>query len=277
MTVHEKWGRLAEILRGMESAVLAYSGGVDSSLLLKAGVDALGGKFLAVTALSETYPAAELADAREFARSVGAAHLVIESDELRSEDFCKNTPERCYFCKSELFGKLASLARERGFAQVLDGSNLDDLADHRPGRRAAAEHSVRSPLIEAKFTKQDVRELARSFNLPLWDKPSLACLASRIPYGTRVTPAILSTIGKAEDVLVGMGFQQVRVRHHGDTARIEISPDDFGRISADGTAGRIASALRKLGYTYVCLDLEGYRTGSMNEGLSKAQRAESIG
>ena len=262
------------MLREMKSAVLAYSGGVDSSLLLKAASEALGTHFIAVTAVSETYPLAELAAAQEFAGSLGVTLRVLHTAELESEEFIRNSPERCYFCKKELFGKLRQIAETEGIPFVLDGSNLDDLNDYRPGSKAAQEFFVRSPLREAGFSKSDVRACARMLNLPVWDKPSLACLSSRIPYGTRITPKILAIIQSAEDLLRVLGFQQVRVRHHGDTARIEIDRENFRRLLDDDVHGKIVIELKRLGYTYVCLDLEGYRTGSMNEGLNRMRIAE---
>ena len=265
MVIERKWDRLKALLGEMESAVLAYSGGVDSSLLLKAASEALGTHFIAVTAVSETYPPAELVAAREFAGSLGVTLRVLPTEELESEDFIRNSPERCYFCKKELFGKLRQIAEAEGIAFVLDGSNIDDLKDYRPGSKAAREFSVRSPLREAEFSKSDVRACARLLNLPVWDKPSGACLSSRIPYGTRITPKILALIQSAEDHLRSLGFQQVRVRHHGDTARIELDRGDFRRALDDEVYVKIIIELKKLGYTYVCLDLEGYRAGSMNE------------
>ncbi len=251
----------------MPSAILAYSGGVDSSLLLRAAAEVLGSHVIAVTADSETYPPSELAEAQEMVRSLGVTHRILRTAELSSEDFSANPPDRCYFCKKELFGKLHRIAEQEGILYILDGSNCDDLKDHRPGSRAAAEFGVRSPLREAGFSKQDVRDCARMLNLPVWDKPSLACLSSRIPYGTKITPRLLKTIQSAEDLLRVIGFRQVRVRHHGDTARIEIDRSDFNLLLQEGTSGRIVEEFKRLGYTYVCLDLEGYRTGSMNEGL----------
>ena len=264
-----KWDHLKSLLEEMQSAVLAYSGGVDSSLLLRAASEALGPHLIAVTAVSETYPPLELISAKEFARSLGVSHRIIHTEELGLDEFARNSPERCYFCKRELFSKLRQIADTEGMTFVLDGSNADDLKDRRPGRRAAQEFSVRSPLVEAGLSKQEVRELARTLGLPVWDKPSLACLSSRIPYGTRITPAILQTIQTAEDHLRVLGFRQVRVRHHGDTARIEIDPEDFKRLLTEDTARTIVQEFKKLGFTYVCLDLEGYRTGSMNEGLER--------
>jgi uncharacterized protein len=274
MTVEQKWISLKEVLQRLQPAVVAYSGGVDSSLVLKAAVDVMGPRVLAVTADSETYPPSELADATEFARSVGAAHHILRTGELSCEEFASNPPDRCYFCKKELFGKLEQLAKTRGFAYILDGSNLDDLRDHRPGSRAAGEFGVRSPLREAGFTKDDVRACARMLGLPLWDKPSLACLSSRIPYGTRITTQLLKTIHSAEDHLRVLGFRQVRIRHHGTTARIEIERTEFPRLLLDDVASSVVAELKRLGYTYVCLDLEGYRTGSMNEGLHQVPDAE---
>jgi uncharacterized protein len=268
MVIEQKWDRLKELLREMRGAVLAYSGGVDSSLLLKAASEALGPRLIAITADSETYPPGELDAAQAFARSVGAQHRVIRTTELSTEEFARNPPDRCYFCKKELFGKLRKIADAEGMPFVLDGSNSDDLKDYRPGAKAATEFSVRSPLREAGFSKSEVRACARMLGLQVWDKPSLACLSSRVPYGTRITPEILQTIHSAEDRLRMLGLRQVRVRHHGDTARIEIDRSDFEHMLSEDTAQRIVAALKELGYTYICLDLEGYRTGSMNETLN---------
>lgn len=273
MTIEQKWDRLKALLQEMPSVVLAYSGGVDSSLLLKAAAEVLGPRFIAVTAVSETYPPAELVNAQEFAASLGVKLRVLQTNELASEDFAQNPPERCYFCKKELFGKLRQIAEAEGISIILDGSNTDDLNDFRPGSKAAQEFSVRSPLREAGFSKADVRACARMLGLPVWDKPALACLSSRIPYGTRITPKILSMIQAAEDQLRALGFRQIRVRHHGDMARIEIEPGEFARLVKDDTPKKIAAALKEVGYTYVCMDLEGYRTGSMNEVLNSGDRS----
>jgi uncharacterized protein len=265
MVIEQKLDLLKALLKEMNLAVLAYSGGVDSSLLLRAASEVMGPRLIAVTAVSETYPAGELPPAREFARSLGVTHKVIPTEELASEDFVKNTRERCYHCKSELFAKLRQIADSEGISFVIEGSNTDDLNDYRPGRKAAQEYGIRSPLVEAGFSKADVRECARMLNLPVWDKPSLACLSSRIPYGTRITPQILRIVQAAEDHLRAYGFRQVRVRHYGETARIEVAREDFSRLVSGDVREGVTAAFKELGYSYVCLDLEGYRTGSMNE------------
>jgi uncharacterized protein len=269
MVIEQKWKHLKALLHEMKPAVLAYSGGVDSSLLLRAASEVMGSGLIAATAVSETYPAGELQSAKDFVRSLGVTHRILRTEELASEDYCQNSPDRCYYCKKELFVKLRKLADTEGISFILEGSNTDDLSDHRPGRKAAGEHAVRSPLVEAGLSKSDVRELARGLELPVWDKPSLACLSSRIPYGTRITPAILKAVQAAEDHLRTHGFRQVRVRHHGDMARIEVDRSDFEKLLSSGVAERITAALKEIGYTYVCLDLAGYRTGSMNEGMKR--------
>jgi len=270
--IEQKWNRLKELLREMESAVLAYSGGVDSSLLLKAAAEVIGARLVVVTAYSETYPRSELAAAKDFAETLGVAIRVLRTSELESEEFVRNSPDRCYHCKKELFGKLRQIAADEGIPFLLDGSNTDDLNDYRPGSRAAGEFSVRSPLREAGFSKTDVRDCARMLDLPVWNKPALACLSSRFPYGTRITPTILERIQSAEEFLHAHGFRQVRVRHHGDTARIELEQNDFSRMLSGDMAGKITAEFKRLGYIYVCLDLEGYRTGAMNEALRSSQR-----
>jgi len=275
MVIEQKWDRLRTLLRSMKCAVIAYSGGVDSSLLLRATAEVMGHRLIAVTAVSETYPPGELEAAKEFARTLGVTHRILRTQELSSEEFARNSPERCYFCKKELYGKLKKIAETEGISCILDGSNTDDLADYRPGRKAAEEFSVRSPLVETGLSKSDVRELARFLNLPMWDKPSLACLSSRIPYGTRITPDIIETVQTAEDHLRVLGFRQVRVRHHGEIARIEIDREAFGQILTDDAVEKITAALKGLGYIYVCLDLEGYRTGSMNAAWDREQRARA--
>jgi len=269
MAIEQKLDHLKSLLREMQRAVLAYSGGVDSSLLLAAAAEVLGPGLVAVTAVSETYPSGELLSAREFARSRNVNLVVLHTEELASEAYARNAPDRCYHCKKELFAKLRGISEAEGISVLIEGSNTDDLKDHRPGRTAALEFGLRSPLVEAGLSKKEIRELAHSLNLPVWDKPSLACLSSRIPYGTRITPGLLRTIQAAEDRLRVLGFGQVRVRHHGDTARIELDSAEFGRVLQGDAAARIVATLKELGYTYVCLDLEGYRTGSMNEGMLK--------
>jgi len=271
MQTDEKWDRLRSLLREMKLAVLAYSGGVDSSVLLRAASEVLGPNLIAVTAISETYPPAELEPAKRFAVSLGVRHRILATEELTRDEFSRNAPDRCYHCKQELFGKLRQIADAEGIAYILDGTNIDDLRDHRPGRKAAGEFSVRSPLAEAGLTKQEVRYLARRMDMPMWDKPSLACLSSRIPYGTPITRDLLKNIQAAEDAIRGLGIRQVRVRHHGDTARIEVELDDLVRLAAGDVRQRIVDAFKELGYVYICLDLEGYRTGSLNAVLEKKE------
>jgi uncharacterized protein len=277
MVIEQKWEHLKALLHEMNLAVLAYSGGVDSSLLLRAASEVMGPRLIAVTAVSETYPAGELQSAKFFARSLGVTHRTLHTEELSSEAFVQNSPDRCYYCKKELFEKLRKLADTEGIPFVIEGSNTDDVNDHRPGRKAAREHAVRSPLVEAGLSKSEVRELARGLELPVWDKPSLACLSSRIPYGTRITPLILRTIQEAEDHLRVHGFRQVRVRYHGDVARIEVDRSDFAKLFSSGVAEQITAALKEIGFTYVCLDLTGYRTGSMNEGMRKNLEGREVG
>ena len=266
MDIQEKQKNLTEIIRSMGSVAVAYSGGVDSTYLLKAAYDCLGEGAIALTAVSPSLPAQELAEAQQIARLIGARHVLIDSHETEDPRYLANSSARCYFCKTEVYSELVDYARQNGFTFLVDGSNLDDMDDHRPGRQAAREHGVRSPLLEAGLSKKEVRQLARQAGLSNWDKPAAACLSSRIPYGTMVTIEILSQVEQAERILRNLGIRQVRVRHHDTIARIEIEPDDFKMIVDHHE--QIVNSLRSLGYTYVALDLAGFTSGSLNAVLS---------
>ncbi len=265
----EKMEKLKDILKEMKSVLVAYSGGVDSSFLLKTARDTLKEKVVAVTATSLIYPKQELEEAEKTAKTLGVKHILIETKGLENAKFVENCPKRCYYCKKELFSMLKKLAREKNIEQVIDGSNLDDLKDFRPGMQAIKELEIKSPLREAGLTKDDIRILSREMGLLTWNKPSLACLSSRFPYGIKINKKDLIKIDEAELFLKKLGIAQVRVRHYQDTAKIEVLPEDISRLSENNTRKKIIRKFKQLGYIYVTLDLEGYRSGSMNEVLKK--------
>ena len=273
--LRQKYERLLGILKELESVIVAFSGGVDSTFLAKAAKDALGDKALLVTADSETYPASELEESRRLARHLGMRHLVIETRELDNPEYARNAPNRCFFCKEELFTKLEPLAAREGMAHLVYGANMDDLGDHRPGMEAAKRMGVRAPLIEAEFWKTEIRELSREFDLPTWDKPSFACLSSRFQYGDAITAEKLRQVDAAEAFVRSLGFKQFRVRHHDRLARLEIAREEMGRLWEDGIQDSIVARFRELGYLHVTVDLQGFRSGSANDALKLIRKIPS--
>lgn len=265
--LHEKKQRLENYLQELGSVVIAFSSGVDSTFLLKVSHNVLGDKAIAVTARSCSFPVRELNETKAFCEAEGIEHIIVESEELDIEGFSQNPKNRCYLCKHELFTKIKGIAKERGIAHVAEGSNMDDNGDYRPGLIAVAELDVKSPLREAELTKAEIRELSKEMGLPTWDKPSFACLSSRFVYGETITEEKLSMVERAEQRLLDLGFRQVRVRIHGNIARIEIERSEFERIIQPEVAQPLTQYLNELGFLYVTLDLNGYKMGSMNKTL----------
>lgn len=261
-----KLQRLQSILTDLEKIAVAFSGGTDSAFLLKAAHDILGDNAIALTAVSCTLPAREREDAQAFCQREGVRQILVDPHELELAEFCSNPPDRCYYCKRATFSLFRKTAEELGFSIVADGSNADDVGDYRPGMKAAAELGVQSPLRDAGLTKADIRELSRRWGLPTWDKPSAACLASRVAYGEEITAEKMRRVDEAEAFLQDLGFRQARLRAHGDLARIEIPPDAFPALLS--CREEVAAKCKALGFSYVAMDLTGYRTGSMNETLS---------
>ena len=272
MELDLKFQKLKDNLRKLGSVVVAYSGGVDSTFLLKVASDVLGDRVIAITARSTTYPEREFKEAVKYIKGIGAKHIVIISEELEIEGFASNPVNRCYYCKKELFSKIRKVADDNNINAVLDGSNVDDTSDYRPGMQAAKELEVISPLKDAGFTKNDIRTMSRILGVPTWNKPAFACLSSRFPYGNEITVEKLSMVERAEQFLLDIGFRQIRVRHHGDIARIEVNVEERNKFFDVKIMDRVANKLKSIGFKYVTLDLLGYRTGSMNEVLSEEEK-----
>ncbi len=268
MTLQQKHEKLKSLFREMGSVAVAYSGGVDSALVLAVAHSVLNGKTLAVTGNSASLARRELAAAMELANTLGVEHQIIDTAEVASPDYAANPANRCYYCKTELYSRLREVAHRHNLSHRVNGTNVDDLGDHRPGLVSAREAGVRSPLCEAGFTKQDVRDLARQLGLPVWDKPAMPCLSSRIPYEQAVTPEKLAMIERAEDFLIALGFRQLRVRHFGDSARIELVPEDLPRFYKENLFEPVRRRFMEIGFIAVTVDPEGFRSGRLNEALS---------
>ena len=269
MTLEQKYELLKEYIKSLGSVAVAFSGGVDSTFLLRTAHDVLGDKVLAVTASSCSFPERELREARKFCSENGIAHEVCESEELDIDGFRQNPVNRCYLCKHELFEKMIDIAAKKGFENVAEGSNMDDMGDYRPGLQAIAELEVKSPLRAADLYKEEIRQLSKQLGLPTWDKPSFACLASRFVYGETINEEKLGMVDRAEQLMIDLGFRQVRVRIHDKLARIEVLPEEIERVTQPDIRKKINDGFREYGFAYVTLDLAGYRTGSMNETLEK--------
>lgn len=263
----EKYDALKKYIKSFGSVAVAFSSGVDSTFLLYASKEALGDQAIAVTASSCSFPKRELDEAKAYCKSMGIRHLIVRSEELEIEGFSQNPANRCYLCKKELFEKIREIAGSEGIAEIAEGSNLDDNGDYRPGLIAVAELGIKSPLREVGFTKKEIRTLSRYLGLPTWEKQSFACLASRFPYGETISEEKLRMVDQAEQFLLDMGFHQLRVRIHGDIARIELMPEEFPRFLSEEVRSQVNEHFKKIGFHYVTLDIQGYRTGSMNEVL----------
>jgi uncharacterized protein len=271
--IDNKMLKLKYILKSFDKILVAFSGGVDSSFLLKVCIDVLGSNnVLAVTAKTESFPEREISDAIKTANRFKAYHKIIDFDQLAIQEVSKNTPERCYFCKKALFAKLKDIASQEGIKYIVEGSNMDDIGDFRPGMKAMKELDIKSPLKDAGFKKSEIRKVACEMNIPTWDRPSFACLFSRFPYGEKVTHEKLKRVSGAEDVLRKMGLTQFRVRSHNDIARIEVLPEEIHVFFDEGFREKVVGALKHTGFNYVTLDLTGYRTGSMNEVLKEGEK-----
>jgi len=270
MNIQDKYENLKRILERMENVLVAFSGGVDSTFLLKVARDSLGDDVLAVIASSEIFKEEEKQEALKLAQELNVRHRIIRTRELENPNFVKNSPQRCYYCKKGLFSRLKEIATAEGISNILDGANFEDTADFRPGARAARELGVYSPLRDVKLSKKEIRTLSKDLNLPTWDKPSSTCLSTRFPYNMEINEKRLKQVTRAEEYLKTLGFSQIRVRHHGKIARIEFSTEEISTAVNPSVREEIASNLKKIGYTYITLDLSGYRSGSMNEVLPES-------